>query len=159
MAAAGPPVEDSDEFDETYVLVELNGLFDVQASVSEAQLLKIWGIESDEQVLQLDDKFFKGQVTDVVGTNIFLETKQRKHSAKSIGNSSKTSKSQAHLQYHCHSTKMLSMDRVFLEPKQSTVEADGIADRDAVQQSIDLTGELSSDLHTQTADIVMDDQQ
>lgn len=147
MASSEASHEDSEEFDEAFVLVKLNGLFDLQASVSEAQVLKIWGIDSDEQLLQLDDKFFKGQISDCVGTNIFFERRDRKRPNKiqTTGQTREGNKPQTQLQYCCHSTKVLSMDRVFLQPKKPSVENDSTNQAESSQEPKGLTSERKDD--------------
>merc|ERR1711915_665327 len=63
-----------DEYEETYVMVELSGIVDTDYfSRPDPPHCRVWGLDSDQPVLQLDRYFFVGGFDDVVGTALLFD--------------------------------------------------------------------------------------
>jgi len=63
-----------DEYEETYVMVELSGIVDTDYfSRPDPPNCRVWGLDSDQPVLQLDRYFFVGGFDDVVGTALLFD--------------------------------------------------------------------------------------
>eukprot|EP00118_Oscarella_pearsei_P007375 m.35745 g.35745 ORF g.35745 m.35745 type:complete len:145 (+) comp32177_c0_seq1:17-451(+) len=125
-------VDENDEYEESLVLVEVNGLFDPISTINKARFVKIWvrsttEIDSAEPFMQVDDCFFQGHFEESVGTNIFLEKtysgKDRKGNSLPIN-----------FQYKDHSGKVLKMDRAFLHPKKKPSADSAAADQASVEE-------------------------
>ena len=66
--------DDDDEYEETYVMVELSGIVDASFfSRAETPSCRIWGLDSQQPILQLDRYFFVGGFDDIVGTALLFD--------------------------------------------------------------------------------------
>lgn len=66
--------DDDDEFEESYVMVELSGIVDTDYFTrADAPFCRIWGLDGPQPILQLDRFFFVGGFEDIVGTALLFD--------------------------------------------------------------------------------------
>ena len=69
-----PDSTSDNEYEETYVMVELSGIVDTDYfSRPDPPNCRVWGLDSEQPVLQLDRYFFVGGYDDVVGTALLFD--------------------------------------------------------------------------------------
>ena len=74
MTSVSNPQSDDDEYEETYVMVELSGIVDTDYfSRTENPRCRIWGLDSEQPILQIDRYFFVGDYEDVIGTSLLFD--------------------------------------------------------------------------------------
>ncbi|XP_055695438.1 general transcription factor 3C polypeptide 6 [Lutzomyia longipalpis] len=103
----------SDDEDEVYLYVDFNQIA-LQDELSNPNLtFKIVGIESENPVVQINNKFFKGEYEDTVGTHLFFEedTDHKEQDPLYSRNPKKMYK------YMNKTNKVLTMKRIFLESR------------------------------------------
>ncbi|GAB0088603.1 hypothetical protein DMENIID0001_030600 [Sergentomyia squamirostris] len=101
-----------DDGEEIYLYVDFNSIpLSDEFNDPDELKFKIVGLESENPVIQINNKFFKGEYQDTIGTNLFFEQEgnQPEFDAVFRKNPEKTYK------YMTKTNKSLVMKRIFLE--------------------------------------------
>ncbi|XP_077425377.1 general transcription factor 3C polypeptide 6 isoform X1 [Vanacampus margaritifer] len=109
-------MDDEWEDEEQLVVVELSGILNNDAMFKSWDTCNILDIDSEQPMMQVGPYVFAGEYEDALGTCVLFEEEPGKGKEASV----------PELNYRCHTTKKLMMQRVFLsEKKENESDAAG----------------------------------
>lgn len=103
----------SDESDETLVILQFTDIDDANYSQQFSNKFKTIDIESANPIIQIGNRFYKGEYTNNIGTYLFFEQQQQREQ-EHPAEDSETSKSV----YSGKSFKKLVLNRLFIEERK-----------------------------------------
>ncbi|XP_062848324.1 general transcription factor 3C polypeptide 6 [Trichomycterus rosablanca] len=111
-------MEDEWDEEEQVVVAELSGMINSDVLSGPGGVCKIVGMSTEQPILQLGRYVFAGQYEDSLGTCVIFE----EHPQDQAGSDQNPA-----LQYKCHTTKKLMLQRTFLyERKEGEASTGGI---------------------------------
>lgn len=102
----------SNESDETLVILQFTDIDDANYSQQFSNKFKTIDIESANPIIQIGNRFYKGEYTNNIGTYLFFEQQQRE--PEHLTEDSEASKSE----YSGKSFKKLVLNRLFIEERK-----------------------------------------
>ncbi|XP_059610979.1 general transcription factor 3C polypeptide 6 [Phlebotomus argentipes] len=129
--------EDADDCEEVYLYLDFNSI-PLTDELNEPNLtLKIVGIESENPVVQINNKFFQGEYEDTVGTHLFFEEDPDHHEQQDPLYSRNP---RTMFKYVNKSNKALMMRRIFLESRESeNTSSDAIPVENSAKYQVTMT--------------------
>lgn len=105
-----------DEYDESLVILQFTDIDDANYSQHFSNKFKTIDIEAASPIIQIGNRFYKGEYTNNIGTYMFFE--QLKNTANKEDNPNDLVKSE----YSGKSFKKLVLNRLFIEEKEPLKE-------------------------------------